>query len=527
MALKKSSFIDKAIHKLYNDDLCSKNQFLNIINYINFFFIIGAIYVLYISTLPQYHSDKKDEDILEIVEIAITTYLGVDLLLRYILYTFFSITINGREKEFDKYFNRNKKNDIDYTFITMSGGTGKGVSHSKRQREILTSSVTHYFKFFKSKIEINNLISITPYFIELIFPKLSHTYSSYLNWISTAIRYTRIFRFIYYFYNTRIVKICQMSSLLKVLRNSVDGLITVTILVLWTTMFFTAFFFFAETYDCEFDKVTEKYYRVVSNKTEECLVNSIIDSYWWGVVTTACIGYGDTTPVTAQGKIVVGFTIIFAIMIFPIPSSILTIEFMEFLVQLKKNETIENAVKECEKKIEKALGGHSGMTHLQNARNDPVSIKNLFKDSNKASSSDKNKNITGSSELLSDSTTTIKYALSKQLMTNKDPEIEELNRIIQDQKNLHQTMILLKIKNIGHSRKNSQGKIEVDINMGEVKYMSVGEISKELYKLSMEYYAFCDNEIGDVDEQTGTLYLLMNGLDKTINLVNALRRRKT
>ena len=136
-----------------------KNQFLNIINYINFFFIIGAIYVLYISTLPQYHSDKKDEDILEIVEIAITAYLGVDLLLRYILYTFFSITINGREKEFDKYFNRNKKNDIDYTFITMSGGTGKGVSHSKRQREILTSSVTHYFKFFKSKIEINNLIS--------------------------------------------------------------------------------------------------------------------------------------------------------------------------------------------------------------------------------------------------------------------------------------------------------------------------------------------------------------------------------
>jgi len=64
------------------------------------------------------------------------------------------------------------------------------------------------------------------------------------------------------------------------------------------------------------------------------------------------------------------------------------------------------------------------------------------------------------------------------------------------------------------------------MNMGEVKYMTVGEISKELYKLSMEYYAFCDNEIGEVDEQTGTLYLLMNGLDKTINLVNALNYRK-
>jgi len=467
MPLKKeSSFIDKAIHKLYNDNLCSGNQFLNVINYFNFFFIIGAIYVLYVSTLPQYHVEEKDKNILEIVEICITAYLGIDLLLRYILYTFFSITINGREKEFDKYFHRDYKSNIDYTFITMSGGTGKGVSRSKRQREILTSSFSHYFKFFKSKIEINNLISVTPYFVELIFPQLNYENSSYLNWIPTAIRYTRIIRFIYYFYNTRFVKFIQMSSVVKVLRNSYDGFLTVTILVLWTMMFFSAFFFFAETYDCYFDSVTEKYYRIVKNEPVECLVNSIVDSYWWGVVTTACIGYGDTTPETAQGKIVVGFTIIFAIMIFPIPSSILTIEFMEFLVQLKKNETIENAVKECEKKIEKARkkrvkkelkdiistrafsnstntflkyyninvgpGGHTGMTHLQYSKNEPVSIKNLFKESN---NNDSNKNnALGSSELLSDSTTTIKYAMSKQLMTKKDPEIEELNRIIQDQK---------------------------------------------------------------------------------------------
>jgi len=100
-------------------------------------------------------------------------------------------------------------------------------------------------------------IVISPYFIELIFPKLSLTYSSYINWIPTAIRYTRIFRFIYYFYNTRFVKIIQMSSVIKVLSNSIDGFFTVTILVLWTMMFFSAFFFFAETYDCEFDSTTE------------------------------------------------------------------------------------------------------------------------------------------------------------------------------------------------------------------------------------------------------------------------------
>jgi len=578
---KSSSFVDKAIHKLYNDKLCSEHSILNIVNYFNFFFIIAAIYVYYVSSLPQYQVNEDDKRFLEILEIIITSYLGGELLFRYILYTFFSITINGREKEFDKYFHRNYKSDIDYHFITMSGGTGKGVSRSKRQREILTSSVTHYFKFFNNKIEILNIISITPFFIELLFPHLRLTYSSYLNWIPSALRYTRIIRFIYYFANTRFVEFIKMPSLLQVLKNSIDGLTTVTILVLWCMMYFCGFFFFAETYDCEFNPETEKYYRTISgtNKTEECLVTSIIDSYWWGVVTVACIGYGDTTPQTAPGKIVVGFTIIFAIMIFPIPSSLLTIEFMEFLVQLKKNETIENAVKECERKIEKARkkrvkkelkdiistrafsnstntflkyysiqnghGGHSGMTHMANPRSDTVNITNLFKGNTNNTSH--NDNVNSSKEILSDSTATIKYAMSNRLMSNKDPEIEELNKIIQDQKNLHKATVsfndqsskvgggnnkdskydsLYLSPDFGHSRKNSQGKIEVDMNMGEVKYMSISEISKELYKLSMEYYAFCDNEIGEVDEQTGTLYLLMNGLDKTINLVNAINHRK-
>ena len=164
---KKSSFIDKAIHKLYTDSICSQNQFLNVINYFNFFFIVAAIYVYYVSTLPQYQVDENDKKFFEILEIIITSYLGLELLIRYILYTFFSITVNGREKEFDKYFFRNVKSDIDYHFITMSGGTGKGVSRSKRQREILTSSVTHYFRFFKSKIEINNLIS--NYYFDTIY----------------------------------------------------------------------------------------------------------------------------------------------------------------------------------------------------------------------------------------------------------------------------------------------------------------------------------------------------------------------
>jgi len=157
---KSSSFVDKAIHKLYNDKLCSTNQFLNVINYFNFFFVIASIYVLYVSTLPQYQIKDEDKQLFEILEIIITSYFGIDLLIRYILYTFFSVTINGRDKEFDKYFHRNEKTDIDYRFITMAGGTGKGVSRSVRQREILTSSFTHYFKFFKSKIEINNLISM-------------------------------------------------------------------------------------------------------------------------------------------------------------------------------------------------------------------------------------------------------------------------------------------------------------------------------------------------------------------------------
>ena len=94
----------------------------------------------------------------------------------------------------------------------------------------------------------------------LLFPQLILVNNSFINWIPTALKYTRIIRFMYYFGNTRFFTFIKMPSLLKVLKNSGDGFITVTVLVLWSMMFFSRFFFYAETHDCEFDPKTEVFF---------------------------------------------------------------------------------------------------------------------------------------------------------------------------------------------------------------------------------------------------------------------------
>ena len=33
-------------------------------------------------------------------------------------------------------------------------------------------------------------------------------------------------------------------------------------------------------------------------------VNSVFDAFWWGLVTVTTVGYGDTVPVTMEGKVI-------------------------------------------------------------------------------------------------------------------------------------------------------------------------------------------------------------------------------
>lgn len=55
---------------------------------------------------------------------------------------------------------------------------------------------------------------------------------------------------------------------------------------------------------------------------------NILDTFWWSLVTFTTVGYGDVYPVTALGKVLSGIIVLIGIMLFALPTSILTAEFM-------------------------------------------------------------------------------------------------------------------------------------------------------------------------------------------------------
>ncbi|KAG5453563.1 Potassium voltage-gated channel sub KQT member 5, variant 2 [Clonorchis sinensis] len=62
-------------------------------------------------------------------------------------------------------------------------------------------------------------------------------------------------------------------------------------------------------------------YLVEKNKNEK--IQSYADALWWGVVTLCTVGYGDTVPRTAMGKLIAAFCALAGISFFALPAGIL------------------------------------------------------------------------------------------------------------------------------------------------------------------------------------------------------------
>lgn len=56
--------------------------------------------------------------------------------------------------------------------------------------------------------------------------------------------------------------------------------------------------------------------------------HNILDTFWWSLVTFTTVGYGDVYPITPFGKILSGIIVFIGIMLFALPTSILTAEFL-------------------------------------------------------------------------------------------------------------------------------------------------------------------------------------------------------
>ena len=70
---------------------------------------------------------------------------------------------------------------------------------------------------------------------------------------------------------------------------------------------------------------------------------------WWAIATLTTVGYGDITPMTSLGKIVGGITSILGIMMFALPTAIISSGFMQHFRSLhdtKKDDQEDTKTKE-------------------------------------------------------------------------------------------------------------------------------------------------------------------------------------
>jgi len=72
------------------------------------------------------------------------------------------------------------------------------------------------------------------------------------------------------------------------------------------------------------------------------LLGSIPRCLWWSITTVSAVGYGDSIPVTAFGKIIASITSLMGIAAIAIPTGILASGFSESIGVQDKNKNVSN-----------------------------------------------------------------------------------------------------------------------------------------------------------------------------------------
>jgi voltage-gated potassium channel len=179
-----------------------------------------------------------------------------------------------------------------------------------------STSILGRIKFCLKPLLIIDLLAILPF---------------YLPFLGLDLRFLRVFRLFRLF---RIIKIARYSQSLRLFgrvvnRKKEELIISLSFLLL--LLILSSFLM----YDAE-------------HKVQPTVFSNIFDAFWWSIVTFSTVGYGDIYPKTEIGKCLASISTILGIMIFALPTSILTAGFMEEYHD-NKNEKI---CPHCGEKIE-------------------------------------------------------------------------------------------------------------------------------------------------------------------------------
>lgn len=75
----------------------------------------------------------------------------------------------------------------------------------------------------------------------------------------------------------------------------------------------------------------------IEGTTQPEAFGSIINSFWWAVVTMTTVGYGDVVPITAAGKIISTFIMLTGVGLVALPAAMLAARFSEELRERKED----------------------------------------------------------------------------------------------------------------------------------------------------------------------------------------------
>ncbi|MDX2367230.1 MAG: ion transporter [Colwellia sp.] len=86
----------------------------------------------------------------------------------------------------------------------------------------------------------------------------------------------------------------------------------------------------------------------VEGKIQPDVFGSIIQSFWWAVVTMTTVGYGDVVPITGTGKVISTFIMLIGVGLVALPAAMLAARFGEELRERKKrlDTNINSALKD-------------------------------------------------------------------------------------------------------------------------------------------------------------------------------------
>ncbi|MEZ2235918.1 ion transporter [Microcoleus sp.] len=180
-------------------------------------------------------------------------------------------------------------------------------------------------KYALTPLSIIDFVSILPFYLLLLFPKLSFVY------LISLLRLLRLIKISRYSESVRTLGI--------VLDAKKEELFATAFAVFILLIFASSLMYFVES------------------SAQPQSFGSIPDAMWWGVVTLTTVGYGDIYPITPIGRFLGSMLAFLGIGIFALPAGIISSGFSEEVQRRKQQKITESLEQSANLKSVEMLGG--------------------------------------------------------------------------------------------------------------------------------------------------------------------------